>query len=76
MSSPKVSILMGAYNRAHFLEAALAALQAEGRPVLVNYTAESEGVTPDQLIERLLEITPAKEDELSRDARLQKIFAS
>ncbi|MGC4053309.1 MAG: glycosyltransferase family 2 protein [Paludibaculum sp.] len=29
MSSPKVSILMGAYNRAHFLEAALTALQAQ-----------------------------------------------
>ena len=44
--------------------------------VVVSFTAESEGVTPDQLIGRLLEITPAKEDELTRDARLQKIFAS
>jgi MoxR-like ATPase len=55
--------------------AALAAPVLRHR-LLVNYTAESEGVTPDQLIGRLLEITPAKEDELSRDARLQKIFAS
>ena len=29
MSTPKVSILMGTYNRAHFLESALAALQAQ-----------------------------------------------
>ena len=44
--------------------------------IVVNYAAESDGVTTDDVIEKLLECTPAKEDELSRDARFQKIFAS
>jgi MoxR-like ATPase len=44
--------------------------------LVVNYAAESDGVTSDQVIERLLESTPTKEDELTRDARFQKIFAS
>jgi MoxR-like ATPase len=56
-------------------------IQTLARPVLrhrvvMNYAAESEGVTPDQIVERLLSITPTKEDELTRDARFQKIFAS
>ena len=56
-------------------------IQALARPVLrhrvvVNFAAESEGVTPDDIIQRLVAITPTKEDELSRDARFQKIFAS
>ena len=37
---------------------------------------ESQGVTPDDIVGRLLDITPTKEDELTRDARFQKIFAS
>jgi MoxR-like ATPase len=56
-------------------------VQALARPVLrhrivVNFAAESEGVTPDDIVQRLVAITPTKEDELSRDARFQKIFAS
>ena len=56
-------------------------IQALAKPVLrhrlvLNFAAESEGVTPDDVIERLLAITPTKEDELTRDARFQKIFAS
>ena len=56
-------------------------VQALAKPVLrhrlvLSFTAESEGVTPDDLIERLLEATPAREDELTNDARFQKIFAS
>ncbi|HEX4144996.1 MAG TPA: MoxR family ATPase [Pirellulales bacterium] len=56
-------------------------IQALARPVLrhrlvVNFAAQSEGVTPDDIVGRLLEITPTKEDELTRDARFQKIFAS
>ena len=57
-------------------------IQALAKPVLrhrlvLSFTAESEGVTrrrrdrPD-----LLAITPTREDELTRDARFQKIFAS
>jgi len=56
-------------------------VQALARPVLrhrlvINFAAESEGVTADQVVERLIASTPTKEDELTRDARFQKIFAS
>ena len=44
--------------------------------IVTNFSAESDGVTPDRVIERLLEETPAKEGELTRDPRLQKIFAA
>jgi MoxR-like ATPase len=56
-------------------------VQALAAPVLrhrivVGFAAESEGVTPDAVIERIIESTPAREDELTRDARFQTIFAS
>jgi MoxR-like ATPase len=44
--------------------------------IVVGFAAESEGVTPDAIIERIIEATPAREDELSRDPRFQTIFAS
>ncbi len=56
-------------------------IQALAKPVLrhrivVNFAAESEGITSDHIVEELLRITPTKEDELTSDARFQKIFAS
>ena len=56
-------------------------IQALAKPVLrhrlvLSFTAESEGIAADDLIERILAITPTREDELTRDARFQKIFAS
>jgi len=56
-------------------------IQALAKPVLrhrlvVNFAAESDGVTSDMIVDRLLETTPAREDELARDVRFQKIFAS
>jgi MoxR-like ATPase len=56
-------------------------IQALAKPALrhrivVNFAAESEGVTADDLIDRLLRETPTKEDELTSDARFQTIFAS
>jgi MoxR-like ATPase len=56
-------------------------LQALARPALrhrlvLNFTAESEGVAADDVVDRLLTETPTREDELTRDARFQKIFAS
>ncbi len=56
-------------------------IMALAKPVLrhritVNFAAESEGVTADNVIDELIRITPAKEDELTSDARFQKIFAS
>ncbi|MFM8733632.1 MAG: AAA family ATPase [Pirellulales bacterium] len=55
--------------------AALAAPVLRHR-IVVGFAAESEGVTPDRIIERIIESTPAREDELSRDPRFQTIFAS
>jgi len=56
-------------------------VQALAKPVLrhrlvLSFTAESEGVTPDDLIDRITANTPTREDELTRDARFQEIFAS
>ena len=66
------------YGRTHVSTDDIAAL---AKPVLrhrmvVNFAAQSDGVTSDHIIEKLLEATPTKEDELTRDARFQKIFAS
>ena len=56
-------------------------VQALAKPVLrhrlvVNFAAESDGVTSDEVIQRIIAATPTTDDELSRDARFQKIFAS
>ena len=65
-------------GRPHVNERDLAALL---KPVLrhrlvLSFTAESEGVTADSVIDRILEMTPSKQDELINDARFQTIFAS
>lgn len=44
--------------------------------MVVNFTAESEGISSDDVIERIIEATPASEDELQQDPRFQKIFAA
>jgi len=44
--------------------------------ILTNFTATSEGVTTDKVIEKLLAETPTHESELTKDERLKKIFAS
>jgi len=44
--------------------------------IVTNFAAESEGTTPDHVIDRLIAETPSKEGELTRDPRLQKIFAA
>jgi len=56
-------------------------IQALAKPVLrhrmvVNFAAESDGITTDKVIDQLLAATPTNEDELTRDARFKKIFAS
>jgi MoxR-like ATPase len=56
-------------------------IQALAAPVLrhrivVNFSAESEGITSDRVIEQLIEATPSKEGELTRDPKLAKIFAA
>jgi MoxR-like ATPase len=56
-------------------------IQTLAKPVLrhrivVNFAAESDGVSSDDIVDRLLESTPAREDELANDARFKAIFAS
>jgi MoxR-like ATPase len=56
-------------------------IQALVKPVMrhrlvVNFAAQSDGVTADKIIDRLIASTPTKEDELTSDARFKKIFAS
>jgi MoxR-like ATPase len=56
-------------------------IQALAKPVLrhritVNFAAESDGYTSDHVIQTLIDNTPTREDELTRDARFQTIFAS
>ncbi|HUQ70277.1 MAG TPA: MoxR family ATPase, partial [Planctomycetaceae bacterium] len=56
-------------------------IQALAMPVLrhrivTNFSAESEGITTDRVIDELIKVTPTKEGELTRDPRLQKIFAA
>jgi MoxR-like ATPase len=56
-------------------------IQTLAKPVLrhrlvVNFAAESEGITTDELIGQLLDATPTHEDELTHDERFQKIFAT
>ncbi len=56
-------------------------IQALAYPVLrhrllANFTAASEGITTDFVIERMLRETPSKEGDLTRDERFKRIFAS
>ncbi len=77
-------LLIGAKTRALLhgrTHVAAEDVQALAKPVLrhrivLNFAAESDGVTPDDLIQRLIDDTPARENELLNDARFQKIFAS
>ena len=56
-------------------------IQTLAKPVLrhrlaINFAAQSDGISSDDVIQQLIDNTPSKEDELSSDARFQKIFAS
>ena len=44
--------------------------------ILTNFTAASEGISPDTVIKKLLDETPDKESDLTKDDRFKKIFAS
>jgi MoxR-like ATPase len=44
--------------------------------IVTNFSAESEGISADKVIARLIQETPSKEGELTRDPRFQKIFAA
>ena len=44
--------------------------------ILTNFTAASEGIMPDTVIEKLIKETPSRDGELTRDERFKKIFAA
>lgn len=59
----------------------VADIQALAKPVLrhrivVNFAAESDGISSDDVVDSLLATTPTQEDELANDTRFQAIFAS
>ena len=66
------------YGRTHVSTEDIQALAAPvlRHRIVTNFSAESEGITTDRVIEELIKVTPSKEGELSRDPRLQKIFAA
>jgi MoxR-like ATPase len=43
--------------------------------LLTNFTAASEGITTDTVINRIVEETPTREGELQKDERFKRIFA-
>ncbi len=56
-------------------------IQALAAPVLrhrvvTSFSAESDGITSDKVVERLIAETPSTEGELTSDPRLKKIFAA
>ena len=77
-------LIVGAKARAlmnHRSHVAVEDIQALAKPVLrhrivVNFAAESDGVSSDDIIGQLIQATPTQEDELANDARFQAIFAS
>lgn len=44
--------------------------------IVTNFAAQSEGITSDKVVERLVKETPSKEGELTSDPRLKQIFAA
>lgn len=44
--------------------------------IALNFTAESEGMTTDRIIERLISETPSREDELLKHPRFARMFQS
>ena len=66
------------YGRAHVTTEDIKALAYPvlRHRILTNFTAASEGITPDLVIQKLLEETPDKEGALTSDERFKKIFAA
>jgi MoxR-like ATPase len=65
------------YNRAFATtdDVKALALPVMRHRIATNFTAASEGVTTDTVVEKILAETPSKEGELEKDERFKKIFA-
>ncbi len=78
------NLILGAKSRALLLgrsHVQVEDIQALAKPVLrhrilTNFTATSEGVSTDNVIQKLLEETPSRDSELLKDERFKKMFAS
>lgn len=44
--------------------------------LVINFAADSEGITPDNVIVQVLDSIPSREDELTRDPRFRQMLAS
>ena len=44
--------------------------------ILTNFTAASEGISTDVVVKKLLDETPSRDGDLTKDDRFKKIFAS
>lgn len=66
------------YGRAHVQTEDIQALAYPvlRHRILTNFTAASEGISTDMVVERLLKETPSRESELTSDERFKRIFAS
>jgi len=77
-------LILGAKARAAMLGRAhvdTGDIQFCAKPVLrhrmvVNFAAESDGVTSDSVVDKIISVTPTAQDDLWRDARFQRILAS
>jgi MoxR-like ATPase len=77
-------LILGAKARAAMMGRSYvdtADIQFCAKPVLrhrmvVNFAAESDGITSDAVIDKIISVTPTAQDELLRDARFQRILAS
>lgn len=66
------------YGRSHVMHEDIQALAFPvlRHRILTNFTAASEGVTTDSVVQKLIDETPVKDSELTRDDRFKKIFQS
>ena len=72
----KARALLQGRTHVSTLDIAELALPVLRHRIVTNFAAQSDGLTPDKVIERLVAETPSKEGELTSDPRLQKIFAA
>jgi MoxR-like ATPase len=78
------NLIMGAksrallYGRSHVTteDISAIALPVMRHRILTNFTAASEGVTTDTVVQKILKETPSREGELEKDERFKKIFSN
>jgi MoxR-like ATPase len=75
LGSKARALLYGRENVSHEDIQAMA-LPVLRHRILTNFTAQSEGVSSDKVIEKLIEETPTRIGDLERDERFRKIFSS